>query len=671
MSYSTIQRLGIGTLLALFLAVLALAAYVTIRTARVAGVEVPRLHAKEREFGELADSFAESGMTFALAMSGDVSQKDDVLRQLDDVRTHLDVLQGMTLTDEERSGLAGLRQEERRMRTLAHAYWATREADPSLDNAARTIAAIRQSVALSMASANRHRVTAGRAGDALHHELRRSLDRSTTSIIVGGGLIGLVAVGVSLLLRRALARHIQRLIRATEAFAAGELEHRVDVRHTDHVGRLAGGLNEMAERITETTEALDVARVRAEDATRAKDSFLANMSHEIRTPMTAILGFAEQLVDPDLNDTERRIAVDVLRRNGRHLLGIVNDILDLSKIEAGQMFVERTRFSPGQLVEDVAALVRVSAEQKHLRFEVVYETTLPEQIESDPTRLRQILINLAGNAIKFTGAGRVELRVRCAAEGPTNLLQFDMIDTGSGLTPPQAHRLFRPFTQADVTTTREYGGTGLGLAISKRLAQMLGGDVTLDWSEPGKGSCFRATVATGDIADVQTVDGPEIRKTWRKMAKETPWRPSPDCLQNRHVLLAEDGPDNQRLIARFIRGAGGAVTVVENGALAIQAVLEAQQQGLAFDAILMDMQMPVLDGYQATERLRRRGYEGPIIALTAHAMTGDREKCLRVGCNEFLTKPLDRARLLSVLVACASGTMEARVSRHLPAADEE
>jgi CheY-like chemotaxis protein len=336
-------------------------------------------------------------------------------------------------------------------------------------------------------------------------------------------------------------------------------------------------------------------------------------------------------------------------------LRIINDILDLSRIEAGQMTVEQSRCSPAQTVEEVVSLMRARAGEKGLLLEAVYEGDIPETICSDATRLRQILINLVGNAVKFTSAGLVQIRVCCERGAPVTQMAFEVTDTGGGLTPAEAAGLFHPFTQGDGTTTRAFGGTGLGLAISKRLALLLGGDVTLVRSEPGGGSCFRATVATGELANVRMLSAAEIR-TARPAATETPvWVPPGDCLRDCRVLLAEDGADNQRLVAAIVRRAGGTITVAENGQLALEAVAEAAAQGQAYDAILMDMQMPVMDGYVATERLRQEGYEGPIIALTAHAMAGDREKCIEVGCNEHVPKPFDRARLLGVLAAYTAG----------------
>ncbi len=396
---------------------------------------------------------------------------------------------------------------------------------------------------------------------------------------------------------------------------------------------------------------LEQAHAASEAATRSKSEFLANMSHEIRTPMTAILGYTDLLLEEtgQNNVSPQQVeSIRTIQRNGNHLLTIINDILDLSKIEAGKMDIENIKCSPCQVVSDVVSLMLHRAEGKNLTIEAVYEGALPKTISSDPTRLRQVLVNLVGNAIKFTEHGGVRIVSKMSdppdAESPH--IQFDVIDTGIGMTQEQQSKLFHAFAQADTSTTRKFGGTGLGLTISRRLAQMLGGDIAAK-STPGQGSCFTVTIATGPLTGV-----PMEHVTLDALKPETQAPATPIVSNNQingRILLAEDGPDNQRLISFVLRKAGATVEIAENGRIAYEKAMAASRAGQPFGVILMDMQMPELDGYSATRLLRRDGYTGPIIALTAHAMDGDRDKCLDAGCNDFATKPINKTTLISLI----------------------
>jgi signal transduction histidine kinase/CheY-like chemotaxis protein len=388
---------------------------------------------------------------------------------------------------------------------------------------------------------------------------------------------------------------------------------------------------------------LETARLESLEASRVKSEFLANMSHEIRTPMTAVIGYADLLLDPSIGAGERVNHVQTIRRNGEHLMSLVNDILDISKIEAGKMMVESLPTAPRQVVADVASLMRVRAAEKGLAFDVEFEGAIPETIQSDPTRLRQIVMNLVSNAIKFTDKGGVRTVVRCAPPTAADpRLVIEVADTGIGMTDEEARKLFTAFAQADASTTRRFGGSGLGLAISKRLAGLLGGDIEAQ-SAPGCGSCFRIKVSTGSLAGVPMVSEPAesgLPAPSKPSLRRVPSLP-PSC----RVLLAEDGHDNQVLISAFLVKGGATVRVVPDGKLAVEEAMAAEAAGTPYDVILMDMQMPVLDGYGAASRLRLSGYKGPIVALTAHAMVGDRERCENAGCDDYLTKPVDRAQL--------------------------
>jgi CheY-like chemotaxis protein/HPt (histidine-containing phosphotransfer) domain-containing protein len=366
------------------------------------------------------------------------------------------------------------------------------------------------------------------------------------------------------------------------------------------------------------------------------------MSHEIRTPLTAILGFAENLLDPATSEYERRDAVKTILRNGEHLLGILNDILDLSKIEAGKLAVERIEVSPTRLAADVIAIMRVRAEAKGLSLSLRYASAIPETIQTDPTRLRQILINLLGNAIKFTERGGVELHARLERDPAEPRLRFDVIDTGIGMTAAQLQKLFEPFSQADGSTTRRFGGTGLGLSISRQLARFLVGDVTVE-SEPGHGSKFSVTVATGPLEGVAMIENPSVAQPPSGQFERIDF--SSVRLAAR-ILLVEDSPDSQLLISSFLRKLGADVDTANNGTSGVEKALASLRSQSPFDLVLMDIQMSSLDGYAATRLLRQQGFHQPVIALTANAMTGDREECLAAGCDDYAVKPINRAELV-------------------------
>jgi signal transduction histidine kinase/ActR/RegA family two-component response regulator len=394
-------------------------------------------------------------------------------------------------------------------------------------------------------------------------------------------------------------------------------------------------------------KALEESSFAAAAATRAKSEFLANMSHEIRTPMAAILGYTD-LIDEVCRGQcsgghDLPTAVAVIRRNGAHLLELINDILDLSKVESGKTELQRVRCSPFDLLADVAALTRGRVENKGLKVEAEAAGPLPETILTDPLRLRQVLINLAGNAVKFTEEGTVRITACLVADDGPPRLRFDVADTGIGMTDEQLQRLFRPFSQVDTSASRRFGGSGLGLAISKRLVEALGGTIAVR-SVPGKGSTFSVTVDPGPLDGIRMLQQPAVDALTPAVA--TPAIEVGSVQLHARLLLVEDGLDNQRLIGFLLKKAGAHVTTVENGQLAVEAVLAQKAAGCPFDVILMDMQMPVMDGYHATRTIRAQGYAGPILALTAHAMADDRQKCLDAGCDDYLSKPIDRRQLL-------------------------
>lgn len=373
-------------------------------------------------------------------------------------------------------------------------------------------------------------------------------------------------------------------------------------------------------------------------ANKAKSEFLANMSHEIRTPMNAIIGFSDILADEDLT-AEQKQDVNLIRESGHNLLTLIDDILDFSKIEAGQLNTEIIDCSLAKLLNTVGPLMRPTAIKKGLEFGIVEDSGLPAQIRSDPTRLKQCLINLIGNAIKFTNEGHVWVKVSLEEYEGKPYIRFDVADTGIGIPKEKQETIFEAFTQADGDTNRKYGGTGLGLTITKQLVELLGGELGLT-SEAGKGSVFSFTIpANVDVAKQPLLDRNNIDSDADPAHGETE---QPEYSGN--VLVAEDVKTNQMLIKSLLERLGVQVTIVDNGNEALQKALTCQ-----FDLILMDIQMPYMNGYEATEGIRKEGITTPIIALTANAMKGDEEKCLEAGCNDYLPKPIDHRELFKML----------------------
>ncbi len=408
-------------------------------------------------------------------------------------------------------------------------------------------------------------------------------------------------------------------------------------------------LNLRLAEITQQKEELEVLKAIAESANVAKSNFLANMSHEIRTPLAAILGYSELLGRSAQSSGDALDCRGGIQRNIEHLTALVDEILDLSKIEAGKLDVERVIFPLFPALAEIFSPLRERAKASGLGFDVVIDGDIPESISGCPKRLSQILLNVVGNAIKFTERGSVSViisLVKASPEDPRSFLRFAVSDTGCGLTPEQQSRLFRPFSQADSSVTRKYGGTGLGLVLANRLAEALGGGVVLKDSHIDEGSTFVVTIDSGRLDAFRMLRGVKLADFVAKSSATVDlFSASGNELAGVRVLLVEDAMDIQRLMRCFLEAAGAVVTLASNGAEAVAKALEYE-----FDVVLMDMQMPIFDGYAATKQLRASGYSTPIIALTAKAMVGDREDCLAAGCDEYFAKPV-KASLLIELVA--------------------
>ncbi len=424
------------------------------------------------------------------------------------------------------------------------------------------------------------------------------------------------------------------------------------VPEIDHVGALVSWIG-VATDIQDqklVQQELLLAKKLADSANETKSNFLANMSHEIRTPLGIILGFSELLIDTQTSVEEKTKAIATIRRNGDQLSKIIDEILDLSKVEAGKMDVERSEVPVGELLRGIKDFMNLPATEKGLELKFSIEGSIPSRINSNATRIQQILVNLIGNAIKFSPSGVVTMTASYHVDSDSgkSWLSMRVKDSGPGLTSAQIEGLFQPFTQVDTSMTRKHGGTGLGLAVSRRLARALGGDIVVNLRSPGSGCEFEVTVPTGNLL---TDEIPFLNTlTVPTPVQEEKSKPRVSSLKGIRVLLVEDSLDNQALVSRFLMMEGADVDLACNG-------LEGFDKAMAgkHDVVLMDIQMPVLDGYGAITRLRKSGFETPIIALTAHGMIEDRQRCIEVGSDSHLTKPVNRTALIERVQQFAQG----------------
>ena len=409
-------------------------------------------------------------------------------------------------------------------------------------------------------------------------------------------------------------------------------EHKVQLRFQpiyldgDYLGVLLNVID-----ITPLVEA----REQAEATGRAKSEFLANMSHEIRTPMNAVLGFADLLQTTELTKEQAKY-VSVIQKSGKNLLNLINDILDFSRIEAGKMQIDNTEFDLETVVGGIESLMYPVALQKNLEFQVFYRKSLPQKMISDHVRINQCLLNLVNNAIKFTEKGHVHLTVSAEKRTEGVWVCFEVQDTGIGIPEDRQEAIFDPFTQAEKSTVRKFGGSGLGLTITQKLAQMMGGSIEMS-SVAGQGSAFRLFLPAGidSVGQRQQIPAPAEPSERRKLQEVN---------YSGHILVAEDNPANQLLIQVVLTKLGLQVSLACDGAEAVKKATEE-----SFDLIFMDIQMPNLNGYQATQILKKKGVRTPIVALTAHAMEGDRQRCIDAGCDDYLSKPVNKNKMIEML----------------------
>ncbi len=429
---------------------------------------------------------------------------------------------------------------------------------------------------------------------------------------------------------RYLTTSLHELNNIAQEVSKGNFEKRIHVDSDDELGQLARAINYMSSNLKEQI----IQREVAEQANQTKSIFLANMSHEIRTPLNAVLGFSELLSDPDNTIDENKQYADIVRKAGSNLTTIINDILDLSKIEADKLDIEKTHFSIVQLIEELKSWLSVRSKEKGIKLNFEPAGKVSEYIYSDPTRLRQILANLIGNAIKFTEQGSVNIHY----EVKDNFLSFIVQDTGIGIQTHQIRQLFQPFSQGDSSRVKKYMGTGLGLTISKKLSHLLGGDVELVESEYGVGSTFKASIA---YEPSPTENIPVSPLSLESIIPESQL----PIFYKKKILVVDDSPDNQLLIELFLSKSGAELHYADNGEEGLKKCLEND-----FDIILMDMQMPVMDGYTATKNLRLKGIDIPIIACTGYAMKEERSKCLEIGCSDFMSKPINKVQLIYTII---------------------
>ncbi|HOK65899.1 MAG TPA: ATP-binding protein [Anaerohalosphaeraceae bacterium] len=656
-SFSTVAQAGAAVIFAALLIIALVSIYFHHQTYEQIECHV---QCEIKELGLLSEiiyEFSKTAYTFRTSWLNQSSNIEPSMNHLHHIEKILEELK--TKIDNPPPFHQQLQDNVKKCKTLLYAYQSTYFKDPSRDLARESLEAI----STILEDSKEKSIYYCRI---VQEEIQRTLGRLTadlkhTQVLISLFLLAAEAaiIGVVSTLYLLLKYYLKQMIEAADAIRQGDLSHRIEQPHSDLIGQAALRLNQMAERVQQTEEELrksnDHLLELLEEVRKAdvmKSEFLANMSHEIRTPMSAILGFGELLKEEEQLSGRQKEYIQMILNNGRMLLQLINDILDFSKIEAGKLKVEMIDFSLSEFLEDLFSTLHPLAAAKGLQFEILQCSDLPGTLNSDPVRLRQCLINLAGNAIKFTEKGHVFINVMKEQEDDADFIRFDVEDTGIGIPEDKLAVIFDAFTQADSSMTRRYGGTGLGLSITKRLTELLGGKITVH-STVGRGSVFSIRLPTGIDPSKQTSHN--RYETAEKAIHQPSEEEAEQIRLSGRILVAEDAKANQMLIRLLLEKEGLQAVVVENGQEALQAVLREP-----FDLVLMDMQMPVMSGLEAAQAIRAKGLTLPIIALTALAMKGDDEKCLKAGCSDYLTKPIDRKALRQILQKYLSNNAAAK-----------
>jgi signal transduction histidine kinase/CheY-like chemotaxis protein len=644
-SFSAVAKAGSGIIFAVLLAIALISISFHRRTYQHLEGHVRQETQILGQLSEIVYEFSKAAYSFRTIWLNQSNNIETPLSHLRHIETILAELkrktEGLPLFHEH------LEENVKKCKTLLYAYQSTYFQDPSRDMARKSLDTISAILEDSKDAAIQYcRIAQEHAQQTLNKmtaELKQMQKGLSLFLLAAeAAVIGIISV-----LYLLLKFYLKQMIEAADSIRQGNLEYRIERPHSDLIGQAAEQLNQMAERVQQTEQELrksnDHLLELLEEVRKAdvmKSEFLANMSHEIRTPMSAILGFGELLKEEEQMSVRQKEYIQMILNNGRMLLELINDILDFSKIEAGKLKVEKIDFSLSEFLEDLFSTMHPLAATKGLQFEILQCSDLPGTLHTDPVRLRQCLINLAGNAIKFTDKGHVFINVMKEEEDNADFIRFDVEDTGIGIPEDKLTVIFEAFTQADGSMTRKYGGTGLGLSITKRLTELLGGKITVH-STVGRGSVFSIRLPTGIDPSKQTSHNryETVEKVVQPSGEENENTP----LSGR-VLVAEDSKANQMLIRLLLEKEGAAPVIVENGREALEAVLREP-----FDLVLMDMQMPVMSGLEAVEAIRAKGLTVPVIALTALAMKGDEEKCLKAGCDGYLSKPIDRKALRKLL----------------------